>query len=300
MIRPLIRSLAFCAGVALSWVFSSQSALAAGASECRRLATVDIDTMPDGRIKIPVTLEDRPLSFLVDTGGISTTIKWEEARALGLPVRQSIRKLAGVGGSMLNFTVSGEKFSIGELRVRNSPIYVETRPLAGADGTLGPDILRNYDIEIDFARGSLSLVSPDHCAGTGQADSTVIAMEVAQNGHVRIPVKIDGKTLIATLDTGATTSVISMQAAALLSIYPGSPDLSLVRDAGQYRIYAYPFQTMEVGGVSVKNPRIAIASDRFLPGLDSDLVLGIDALRQMHLTIAYGQNRLYIRGPEAN
>jgi len=300
MIRPPIRSLALCVGIALSWGSSSQSALAASASECRRLATVNTDTMPDGRIKIPVMLEDRPLSFLVDTGGISTTIKWEEARALGLPVRQSIRKLTGVGGSMLNFTVSGEKFSIGELRVRNAPIYVETRPLSGADGTLGPDILRNYDVEIDFARGSLSLVLPDRCAGADQAGSTVIAMDVAQNGHVRIPVKIDGKTLIATLDTGATISVISMQAAALLSIYPSSPELTLVRDTGPYRIYAYPFQTLEIGGVSVKNPRIAIASDRFLPELGADLVLGIDALRQMHVTIAYGQNRLYIRGSEAN
>jgi predicted aspartyl protease len=99
---------------------------------------------------------------------------------------------------------------------------------------------------------------------------------------------------MATLDTGSTISLINMQAAASLGIYPASPQLSLVRDTGQYRLYAYPFQTMEIGPVSVKYPRIAIASDSFFPGLGSDLVLGMDALRQMHLTIAYGERRLYI------
>ena len=277
--------------VALFWALFCQGVLAA---ECPpvRLATMKTDSLADGRIKIPVTLEGHPLSFLVDTGGVSTTIKWEQARDLGLPVKQSLRKLTGVGGSMLNFAITGENFSIGDLRVRNRPIYVETRPLADADGTLAPDILRNYDVDIDFPHGSLSLVSPDHCAD--QASSAVIAIDVAQNGHVRFPVKIDGKTIMATLDTGSTISLINMQAAASLGIYPASPQLSLVRDTGQYRLYAYPFQTMEIGPVSVKYPRIAIASDSFFPGLGSDLVLGMDALRQMHLTIAYGERRLYI------
>jgi len=289
----MIRLPAFGMSVALLWALSCHGALAA---ECPlvRLATVKTGSLADGRIKIPVTLEGHPLSFLVDTGGVSTTIKWELARDLGLPVKQSLRKLTGAGGSVLNFAITGENFSIGDLRVRNRPIYVETRPLADADGTLAPDILRNYDVDIDFAQGSLSLVSPDGCAGANQAGSAVIAMDVAQNGHVRFPVKIDGKTIMATLDTGSTISLINMQAAASLGIYPASAQLSLMHDSGQYRLYAYPFQALEIGGVSVKNPRIAIASDSFFPGLGGDLVLGMDALRQMHLTIAYGEQRLYI------
>ena len=286
-------------GVALFWALFCQGALAA---ECPvvPLASVKTDRLADGRIKIPVSLEGHPLSFLVDTGGISTTIKWEQARELRLPVKQSLRKLTGVGGSMLNFTVTGENFSIGDLRVHNLPIYVESRSLADADGTLAPDILRNYDVDIDFPHGSLSLISPDRCAGADRADAAVIAMDVAQNGHVRFPVKIDGKTIMATLDTGSTISLINMQAAASLGIYPASQQLALVRDTGQYRLYAYPFQTLEIGGVSVKNPRIAIASDSFFPGLGSDLVLGMDALRQMHLTIAYGEQRLYITAAQGN
>jgi predicted aspartyl protease len=276
-------ALAFCAALLGS------SPLAAQTASCA-LATVPISTNPDGRITIPVTLEDHPLSFLVDTGGVSTTIKWEEARELGLAVKQTNRRLKGVAGSVLNFAIASENFSIAALRVRNRPIYIESRPLAGADGTLAPDILRSYDVDIDLARASLALMSPTHC--TPVEGATAIAIDVGQDGHVRFPVKIDGKAIIATLDTGSVMSLIGMRTAALLGVYPNAAELKLLHDTGQYRFHTYPFQTLEIGGVTVKNPRIAIASDNFLPG--SDLILGIDALRRMHLTIAYGENRLYI------
>ena len=142
----MIRPLTLCAGMTLLWVFSSPGALAASAPECQltRLATVKTDTLPDGRIRIPVTVEDHPLSFLVDTGGISTTIKWEQAKQLGLAVKQTSQKLVGVAGSMLNFYVTGDNFSVGELRVKDLPIYIEARAMDDADGTFASDMLKGY------------------------------------------------------------------------------------------------------------------------------------------------------------
>jgi hypothetical protein len=91
-----------------------------------------------------------------------------------------------------------------------------------------------------------------------------------------------------------------MKAAVELGIDPKAPELTLIRDTGQYQIYAYPFQSLDFGRVSVKNPHIAIASDSFTKGLGGDLVLGIEALRQMHLYIAYGEKKLYITGAQVN
>jgi predicted aspartyl protease len=272
------------------------AAPSAHAAECarERLASVATTPLPDGRITVPVTVEGRTLSMLVDTGGVSTTVKWESARDLKLPVKQTTRNLQGVDGSVLNFALTGENVLVGARKVKNKPIYVEQRPLPFADGTLSSDILRDYEVEIDMAAGQLSLLTPGYCAAPG---ATAVAMDVTQSGHVRFAVKIDGKTVMATLDTGSTISLIGMQAARQLSVYPG--DLTLVRDMGRHRLYTYPFQTLELGGVTVKNPNIAIASDGFLPEMD-DLVLGIDALAGLKLTIAYGQNRLYISGAPGN
>ena len=277
------------------------AAPSARAQECAALADVKGGQLPDGRVVLPVTVEGQALYFLLDTGGIATTIKWELARGMNLPATQAARPLNGVGGAVLNFVVTGEDFSIGGLKVENKPIYLETRPLR-ADGTLSADILNDYDVEIDLTQYRVKLMASGDCAAPDGASA--VAIDVAPNGsrkgHIRFPVKIDGLTVMATLDTGATSSVIGMQAAAALGVYPGSLKLSPVRTRGNAPLYSYPFQTLQIGEVTVARPRIVIASDGFLPGENSDLVLGIDALAGLKLTIAYGHNRLYLRRAEGN
>jgi predicted aspartyl protease len=125
-------------------------------------------------------------------------------------------------------------------------------------------------------------------------------MDVTGDGHVRFPAKIDGQDIMATLDTGSVISLISMRTAKLLGIDPKAPGLRLVRDTGQYQILTYPFQSLNFGHVSVRNPPIVIFSDNFTKGLGNDLVLGMNVLRQMHLHIAYGEKRLYITPAQAN
>jgi hypothetical protein len=109
-------------------------------------------------------------------------------------------------------------------------------------------------------------------------------------------VKIDGKTIAATLDTGASISLIGMRVAALLGIYPNSPCLAPISNGGPFQIYSYPFQTLEFAGVSVKSPHIVIASDNYIPGATGDFILGMEAMRQMHFVIAYSDKRLFILG----
>jgi predicted aspartyl protease len=277
-------------------------AFAARAAECEKLASVKGGLLPDGRVLVPVTVEGRALYFLLDTGGISTTMKWELARDMKLPVKQTTRTLTGMGGSSMNFAIEGENFSIAGLRVENKPIYVEGRPLPFADGTLSSDILRDYDVEIDLAQVRISLAASGRCEPPPGASAVAIdvAQSGAHSGHVRFPIKIDGTTIMATLDTGAATSLISMRAAALLGVYPTSPELRAAGRNGPYQLYTYPFQAMEIGEVTVDKPRIIITGDSIIPGMDSEMVLGIDALAGMHLTIAYGQNRLYISGARPN
>ncbi len=280
------------AGIVLCFLFFAGGA---AAQECPRLASVETSTLLDGRILVPVMVEGRGLSLLLDTAGISTTIKWERVADLGLVPQRTMRKLKGAAGTVLNNFVTGENFRIGDLPVASKPMYLETRPLFGADGTLSPDILRNYDLEIDPARDRLSLMPPGACALEDGAKS--LPIQVTKDGHVRFPVKIDGRTIMATLDTGTMTSLISIDTAVKLGIYPNSSRLTLARKNGKYRIYDYPFESLEIGGIKMDRPNIDIAGDDFIPGPAGDLILGIGALRQMHLTIAYGRHLLYIHAP---
>jgi predicted aspartyl protease len=302
----MIRFLTFCAGMALIWVPFFAGAMAASAPECplTQLASLKFDTMPDGRIAIPVTVEDHPLSFMVDTGGITPTINWEQAKNFGLAVKQTSRRLVGVAGSSMNAYVILNSFSVGGLHGKGLPMYIEERGLHGADGTFAPDMLKGYDVDIDFAHGTFNLFSQDHCPGKvvywTKTGYVVVRMDLARNGHVRVPVTIDGKKIMATLDTGAVMSLIGMKAAADLGIEKNTPGLKLIGDANGYQAYTYPFHWLDFGGVSVANPHIAITTDNFTKGLGSDLILGVGVLRQLHLYIAYDEEKLYITAAEAN
>jgi len=280
----------------MSWLALCLVLAPARAQDCapQQLAKVQTTTLPDGRLTVPVTVEGHALNFLLDTGGVATTIKWEVAREMNLPVRQTDRRLTGVGGSLLNFTLAGENFSVGDFKAANKPIYVESRPLPDVDGTLAPDILRDYDVEIDMVAGTMTLFAPGYCAVQEPRD-TVLAIIVDPGGHVHLPVKIDGAGAFAVLDTGSVISVTGMRTAAYLGVRSNSPGLELRHDNGTYQLYSYPFGAMEIGGMTVNNPNIAIASNGFLPG--EELVLGIDALRLMRVTIAYASKRLYIKPP---
>jgi predicted aspartyl protease len=262
----------------------------------KSLASVKTDALQDGRIKIPVTVDGHPLSFLVDTGGAATTITGKNAEDLGLAQNQTAHRLLGVvAGSMMSTYVLSKTFSVGDISLNNLPLYLDNRPLSNADGTLSPDVLRDYDVDIDFVRSTLRLIAPNSCARDDfgwKVTPMVLPMNVTGDGHVRFPVKIDGHEIMATLDTGSSISLVRLKGLTPLSDEPQDP--TLFRSVGSYQEFAHPFQSLDFGDVSVRNPPIAVLSDNFAPGLGTDLLLGTNILRHMHFYIAYGRKRIYI------
>jgi predicted aspartyl protease len=177
----------------------------------------------------------------------------------------------------------------------------------GMNGTLDPDMMNNFDIDFDFAGGTTYLFSQDHCPAQvvywTQTGFIAIPMETAPSGPICVPVTINGKSVRAILDTGAVTSVMSMSTAESLGIKPDDPDLKLKRSYGldgRYKEYTYPFKSLALDGLTVNNPHITIMSDNTIGRLDSDMILGIGFLHQLHLYIASWERKLYITPASAN
>jgi len=51
--------------------------------------SLPLTTNPDGRVSVPVTVQDKNYSFLVDTGGAVATIGWDQAEELGLEKKRA-------------------------------------------------------------------------------------------------------------------------------------------------------------------------------------------------------------------
>jgi predicted aspartyl protease len=268
------------------------------ACQLNRFSVLPITTLPDGRFTVPATLEGQSFNFLVDTGGAVMTLTDDKAYSLGLPVVRSSMELRGVAGSKFTGMTFVGSFSLGRLQGKNIPFYIDSRLPAGADGTLSPDVMKQYDVDIDPVHGSINLFSPEHCPGKvvywTNGGYIVLPMSVVSNGHIEIPVMVDGKKFTAVLDTGAVESIINMDAAKAFGITEKSPELKPVTDNNsRYKEYDYPFKLLDFNGVTVTKPRLHVVSSDFLPrGID--MLIGVSILRRLHLYIAYGEEKLYI------
>jgi predicted aspartyl protease len=135
-----------------------------------------------------------------------------------------------------------------------------------------------------------------------------------RNRHIRLPVQVDGKTLKAEIDTGATgTTMMASAAKSLFDIVPETPGNVPLNTQGMAAAFGRVFSTLDFEGLQVKNAHIVIVPDLlgskdpnngFQTGsrvkkVDDDvdrpdMLIGMDILKKLHLYIAFGENKLYI------
>ncbi len=234
-------------------------ALAVGsahAEECTKplalVTSVDMTPVQDNRaVLIPVTLNGKPKQLLVDTGGAMTEMSPEVADELGLPRQTTAFQLFDVSGRMSNQFVHAD-FGIGGLSSKNMVFMLAPSgqefggtPIAGL---LAPDILKHYDVDIDFGAGKFNLLSQDHCEGKviyWKADAVaVVPMKVMASGHILLPVLLNGKEIVALLDTGASNTTLSQQVAEKRSASSRAPPTRRRPERWRARVRRRPPITM--------------------------------------------------------
>jgi predicted aspartyl protease len=129
----------------------------------------------------------------------------------------------------------------------------------------------------------------------------VIGIGVDPEGHIVVPVVVDGEEIRATIDTGASRSVLSLELAKqLFDISATDPKLTSL--SGRWRALHYPFGALKLQDITVRNPDIELISDAdsHLPDDGPKFILGMGILRQMHLYIAYKEKKLYVTAASAH
>jgi hypothetical protein len=272
------------------------------------MAALDMQTMPNGLVTIPVRFEGHDHRLMVDTGGYINTVTPQLVKEEGYTAEASRgAPLKGVGNRVLNSYVEVRDFDIGQAHGKDYQFYVDTFDNLSADGTLAPEILANYDVDFDFGHDRLNLIQPPGCPSGPvywtKNPAVVMPMEIEARTHIHIPVTIDGRQIEAVVDTGSTVSMISARAAArFLGIDDKSPGVvalnrtSINGVTGSIQIY--PFQAVGIGSLTLNHPTILIAPDSLWDR--DELLLGMDVLRQLHLYIAYDEKKLYVTPALAN
>ena len=295
LIAALVAGCIFCCAA-----LAADGPAAASATSCqlKRYVTLPMTITRSGLITVPMKVEGQMLNMLVDTGGYATMLTEGAAARLNLkkgPIAPS-NWLFGFGGHMSLYGAAAN-LEIAGIPITGKAFNLIAGVEHGVDGILGADLLRAFDVDIDYAAGKLSLFSPEHCPGKvvywTRDPFAVVPITVRDSErHINLDVQLDGHEISAVLDTGASTSVLIYEEAA--AHYDVDKSL-LAKDR------RFPFKSLSFeGGVAVANPDLMLfrRSEAIVLGSGNapDMLIGANILRQLHIYIAYNEQKLYATG----
>jgi predicted aspartyl protease len=293
----------------VSILFLASPAVADDSCRLVRMATFDIDINSAGGVSVPITISGQSVNLLVDTGAIFSMLTEQTVARLGLQKLNTFGSYETMfGGKKVVFYVETKDVNLGGLKADHMPMQVLPEGVTPDDvgGLLGPNIMRHYDVDFDFANAKFNFFSPEHCAGKVVYWTTTppaaIRIGIDQVGHIVVPVVIDGHEIYAAIDTGASRSVLSLELARQLFDIAGTdPKLTPVMKS-RWKALHYPFAALTLQGVTVRNPDFELISeaDSHLPDGAPKLILGMGILRQLHLYIAYKEKTLYVTPASAH
>jgi predicted aspartyl protease len=276
----------------------------------REVASLDMTTEPDGRIAVPVTIENKTGLMMVDTGSIYSLIGTSEAHDRNMELKVPKVRVSFLGGVPVFEMAYAHQFQMGGLKDDDLPLLVMGSNFLDSNtiGFLGPDIMGRFDLELDFAAGKLRLFDPHHCPGMvvywTKSPYAVVPMTADSAGHVVVPVSLDGKDIKAVLDTGASHSTITTgEARVLFGLDKTNPAMKRDKDisvngTAATALYRYPFKALTLDGVSIGQPAIEILEGKRFKVGEDEMLIGIKTLRRLHLYIAYGEQKVYMTPAE--
>lgn len=311
-------------------------ALADDCSRLIELASLDITHTRGDLITVPATINGTSVQMLVDTGGGISSVSAKLVNTLKLTRQDAAVKTLDMRGNASRQFVRLDTFALGGLKGKDVDLMILPDPNIPFDGLITGDILKRYDVELNFTAGKLNLFSPDHCEGkviywpatalavvpftmarpaNGNPDEPA-TINLFPDTHIRVPVTLDGKTFSAIIDTGATTTTLSAAVARSVFGVTAESQGAVPIGGNNDPRFGYVFHSLAFEGIAVTNPHVLIYPDlvgkhdpdnfntagsrirRVDDEMGTELLVGMDVLKRLHLYIAYGEHKLYLTPPD--
>lgn len=240
---------------------------------------------------VPITLKGVEKYFLFDTARDWTAINLPTMNALGLRVVND--------GSLVEKAFLSSGFTLGRMHSASTGLPISFPLTANYwDGILALDFFLNYDVDIDFSTDTLKLFSQDHCAGNvvyWTAPAVGVVPITLDRVQVTVPVELDGQKVTASIDTGATKTILPADFAQdRFHLALGDADTpGGAKVEGDLKIYNHVFKSLTFGDVAVVNPRITIIGLQVKPH-HPELTIGMDVLSKLHIYMALKEGKMYV------
>ena len=278
---------------------------AAGGCKVVRLASVPI-TMDGLRPTVEAQINGSPALFTLDSGAFWSMLTPAAAQQYQLHLdykRAPGMFVRGVGGTAGVALTTVKIFTIFTVPLHNIDFIVGgSEPGRGTVGLLGQNILRVADIEYDLAKGSLSLLKPEDCKHTDLAywvkpgepyNEMEIEETTPQEPYTTGRVNLNGAKIRVLFDTGASTSIVGLRAAAAAGVKPGDPKvesagftIGIGRKPVQTWIATFP--VLKIGDEEIHGARLRLGDLGVF-----DMLLGDDFFLSHRVYVANSQRKLY-------
>jgi hypothetical protein len=196
--------------------------------ELKPAGTIELLVGEDGNLLVPIAFHARNGEIhdglmVLDTSAAYTVIWRSVVAEARLPVRDLSRRLVvSFGNTFITRYTPLESLVLGDVDLGRTSLLIGAPPLTPAPslsplapvvGTLGTDVFRRFDFELDLSRRKIRLFAQNPCPGHGAYwtnDFTTTPLHRADWGHLSFPMKLDGATVEVTASpTVKTTGVAS-------------------------------------------------------------------------------------------
>ena len=207
-----------------------------------------------------------------------------------------------------------KSFRLGDLSERDADLVVTGRALGGYQGLVGAKFLLQADIEFDLPHGKIRFFKPKDCEGDQVVywgDAYAVApMVPTTTDEIITEVKVNDVRIVAKMDTGASVSVMTPQAATAAGVtLKSAVGEGKTEGLGPQAVaqYADVFPTFSFGEETIKNATLRVA-DLFSRDKEkqiNDLIatpvanqpqmlLGADFFRAHRVFVAREQHKIYV------
>ncbi len=304
--------------IALLAVFAALPAVAANPCRLQQFGELDV-TDDHGALTVPAVVNGHPIRLFLDTGSTATLLFRGSAEDLGLKWSSNGEDTVyGVGGSTPLGMARIKQFEIAGITIHDFNLMVAGRlSVPEAQGLIGAAFLLQADMEFDVRGKKVRFFKPKDCVAEqvvywGGSYSVAPLVTSASEKKIDVRVAVNGKPVLAEMDSGAGTSTLTANAArrvgsALSTV--GQGQISSTRGvAGEsLRTQTKVFSTFSFGDETIKNARIEIA-DMFtadeevhigsmVPKAVADfpeMLLGADFFRSHRIYVAMSQKKVYV------
>jgi hypothetical protein len=313
-----LQSLALSVGLAFAaaGAIAANEAAAASVSASNRPDAVIPFEQANRAIFVQVVVAGRPLWFVLDTGDKYAVIDLSVAHALGLELGTPIPVGGAGSATVMGSLVKNGEFSVVGLDGFTQPLFIAIPldSLAKAEGhafagVLGADFIRQFVVDIDYVRHTLTLHDKAEWRYAGRGHALDITFNSSGHPQARAEI-VDAAGRVAdgmfTLDIGSTGAVILNepfveQTHALQPAQASAPLMGGAGVGGDVQGAVGRLSALKLAGFVVAQPITVFTQSKAGAFASADFQgnIGGAVLERFKVTLDYSHSKIFLE-PDAH